>query len=432
MSISIRQKQGFSPRNHNSPNIARSGIDNLLPIANQQYENALSVDSVPVIYYRRRTTGLVCTCSSGSATGVAEQSTPDKLEPGVHALNNLGVANDDFLASMLHGSNFSINRYGSRPSMVDANGGDNPQRSVPHSPLRQSAAVHNKSTDLDDPFVDELHAGSPDDLFAEDNLIDATTSTSGCAVCLGTGWVGGYDPSNAFRSIYDVQANWHGDLTVDMSFRPGRWTLLGAKRVSIPILLPAGAVGLEALRIWDNKTQVSDVTAYLSVEGVDRPLQDVLPNLCDGRFHLLTLQFGNVEGFTHLELQLELPTRPIYANWSRLSYNENLQLPENMDMPNIVLSPSLPHVALYDILAESVYRRLWKLTMTNPAIDRQRQINGWEVTARLLQAYELQNLLPHRHDRIWYWGSTATQPVRDKPSYVGMNPYKANQSSRIR
>jgi hypothetical protein len=132
-----------------------------------------------------------------------------------------------------------------------------------------------------------------------------------------------------------------------------------------------------------------------------------------------------VEGFTHLEVQFEMGVAPIYADWSRLSYNENLQLAENLDNPSLVISPSLPHVALYDLITESVYRRMWKITTANPAFDRERQINGWEVTARLLQTYELPWLLPRRLDRVWYTGNRPQQQPRDIPGESRLNPYPA-------
>lgn len=431
MSLVLRSTRQLQPRNNGSVNVARSAIDHILPRAIRQYENALAVDGFPILYYRKRTTGLRCTCCGGQTpTGVLPM-TPDNLEPGLTVLDSEGTGTQAFLDSMLHGSVFSIDRYGSRQSMVDANGGDNPQRSVPHSPLVQSKSTHNKSGDMDDPFVEQLEPTDVEDLFdtgVENNLAVAT-ATTGCAVCLGTGWVGGYDPSNALRMVYDAQAPWSGDLTLDQTTTPNSLMLNNSETVFLSILLPAGVVGVEAFRVWNNRDQISDVAAFIDD---NLPIDNTLLPLCDGAYHKLTLVFQDVPKFTHLELQFELGLAPVYADWSRLSYNENLQVPENLDSANLVISPSLPHVRIYDIVAESVYRKLWLITASNPAFDRERQIHGWEVTARLMQTYELPNLLPRRQDRVWYRGAKTSVQPRDELSTQVKEPYSAPRANNIR
>lgn len=435
MPVNLRNTRSLQPRNNGSVNIARSAIDAIHPRAVRQYENAISVNGFPIVYYRRRTTGLRCTCCGGiNATGPAP-ATPDTLEPGVHVLDADGAGTSDFVQSMLHGSVFSIDRYGSRNRMVDANGGDNPQRSVPHSPLVQSLDIHNKSADMDDPFVDQLEPNDPEDLFlngVENNLAQATAIT-GCAVCLGTGWVGGYDPSNAMRVVYDTQADWQGDILLDATVSPAAWTLSNARKAAVRVLWPAGAVGIEAFRVWNNREQIQDVTVY--VRGAKTwLLTEVDPHsLFTGQEHEVVLVFGEqAERFTHLEVQFEMGVEPIYADWSRLMYNENLQLAENLDTPNLVISPKLPHVAMYDIVTESVYRKMWKINSTNPSFDRERQINGWEVTARLLQTYELPWLLPRRQDRVWYSGNRVNVQPQQAPGVAQHDPAYAPRATQPR
>jgi hypothetical protein len=194
--------------------------------------------------------------------------------------------------------------------------------------------------------------------------------------------------------------------------------------------MPAGAVGLEAFRVWNNRDQINQVQAFLETPEGNLPFSQDLIRFCDGTYRNLILVFAEeVTTFTHVELQFEMGLNPIYADWSRLTYNENLQLPENMDAPSLVISPSLPHVAMYDLVTESVYRKLWKITSSNPAFDRDRQIHGWEVQARLMQTYELPNLLPRRQERVWYWGNKAVQQPRDRPNTNVYEPYSAVQAT---
>jgi hypothetical protein len=189
-------------------------------------------------------------------------------------------------------------------------------------------------------------------------------------------------------------------------------------------------VGIEAFRVWDNRNQVQQVRVWID----GQQLQDLdASTLFTGQIREVTLEFGpEVTGFTHIEVQFEMALQPIYAEWSRLMYNENLQLVENLDSPSLVLSPSLPHVAMYDLVTESVYRKIWKINSANPAFDRERQVNGWEVTARLLQTYELPWLLPRRLDRVWYTANQARQQPRDVPGEPRLNPYPAPRATQPR
>jgi hypothetical protein len=64
--------------------------------------------------------------------------------------------------------------------------------------------------------------------------------------------------------------------------------------------------------------------------------------------------------------------------------------------------------------------------------DRERQINGWEVTARLLQSYELPVLLPRRQSRVWYWGNRVPIQPRNVPGENVLNPYPAARTQSVR
>lgn len=436
MGLVFRQHRQMQPRNNGSVGIVRSAIDQTLPRAVRQYENALAVNGYPVLYWRRKTTGLRCSCCGGVDANGGLPPVPENLAPGVTTLDPQGAGTQNFLDSMIQGSVFSVDRYGSRKQMVDANGADNYQRTTPNSPLINSKEVHNKSGDLDDSFAEQIEPTDVDDLFSlgiENNLA-AATATMGCAVCLGTSWVGGYDPSGAMRTVYDVQAPWSGDILLDTTTRPRRWLLPDIRaRATIAVLWPRGAVGIECIRVWNNRDPVTTVQFLIDNGTGDIPLTlDAAAELCTGVYRRLTLEFTDAPAFTHLELQFEMGVAPVYAEWSRLSYNENLQVPENLDNPSITLSPSLPHVALYDLIGEQVYRKLWKINSANPAFDRERQISGWEVTARLLQTYELPWLLPRRQGHVYYWGNRAQQQPRDAAGEHQYNPYNARQQTQQR
>lgn len=427
MPFVIRNRKPFIPKNNGSVNLARSAFDQLLPIANQQYQNALSVNGFPILYYRKRKCGLLCSCQGAGVTNATPAPVPANLGSGVTVLNPQGHGTEEYLNSMLQGTVFSIDRYGSRNTHVNANGADNPQRSVPHSPLVQSLDIRNKADNLDDPFAEVIDPGDAADLFAGDfggaaaNLA-AASATAGCAVCLGTGYVGGYDPANSFRSVLDARAGWSG-ATIDASTNPA--TLKVGSSVTIQALIPAGAIGLDACRLFNGREPVA---AQMLVDGKEFNETNVA-DFADGLLHTFefTLPAGTTT-LTHFELQFEMALEPVYADWSKLSFNENLQFPENMDTPTVYLSPTLPSVNMYDIIAEAVYRRLWKITAHSPEFDRERQVHSYEAQCRVLQKYEIASLLPVRRNRVWYEATRIPGAgFRQRPGEPEMNPYKRNR-----
>ena len=411
MKIIVRNSKSVQPRNSSVVNTARSVLDATVARAVKQYDNALQVDGFPIIYYRRLTNGVTCSCVGDTQS--VQQGLPENLEPGVTVLDPAGFGSDEFVQTMVQGSVFSINRYGARP-----NDADNLQRVHPAPPQRRSFETRPQSADMDDPVAQQIEPFDTDDLFSLGELaINAATNTTTCGVCLGTGYVGGYAPSNAHREVLDIKAPWSGIEIRHLEERPSSFS---GQALSVRRVFPAGAKAIQALRAWNNKTQLNlDIT----IDGV--PSTEFAQ--FDGREHLIEISLGG-EVMTHLEIQLELDAPPLLAGWSRITFSENLALPENMEPPSLVLSPTLPAVALYDIITEPVFRKVWKITTHSPTYDRERQLHGWRVTARLLQDYELPSNLPRLINRVWKRPVTVAQMPAARATPVV--PFLANNAPR--
>ena len=136
---------------------------------------------------------------------------------------------------------------------------------------------------------------------------------------------------------------------------------------------------------------------------------------------------SNDNAFTHLELQFDLSSNPVYAEFSRLSLTENNELPENIDPQSLVLSPYIPQVQIYDLIIDSTYERVWKITNVQNLVDRTKNPYGWDVTARLVQRFELPSLLFLR--RIEQRHNKFAQPHRIPDAVADYDPYiDADQS----
>ena len=214
MALKLLYTQQRAPRNRGSVKIARSGIDAVLPAAQEQYANAIAVNGHPCLLYRRMSSGIPCTCISNQ--DLDENSTPTDgpglgEEPGNIPVP--GANNELAIASAELGSHFSVNRYGSRDRLETSNV-INPRNSLNHT---------NKNFVLDDEFLDKALIGDEDVLLNGEGgegagsdaglfggILDISEGLIGnkpCGVCFGTGYVGGYQLANSYRKVYDTQSS---------------------------------------------------------------------------------------------------------------------------------------------------------------------------------------------------------------------------------
>lgn len=238
--------------------------------------------------------------------------------------------------------------------------------------------------------------------------------------------MGGYDPINALRMVYDSSYSFTGSFTRNSNVFPNT---VSTQSVDLQILIPEGAIGIEAMRLWNNKIRVP--CTYSILDGCKLLPIHLLGKEYRGLVNI-RIDLSELGEFTHLEMQFEIDIDPIYAEWNKINYAENLQVLDNMGDVSVVLSTRISNVSMHDIITESVYKRRWKITSFTKSLDRQVQIQGWEASARLLQTYELANTLPTRQDRVWYWGNIIRQQPVDINTNHEINPYQAHYQTKFR
>ncbi len=403
------------PRNEGSPNIARSAIDQTLVAATKQYENALSVNARPVLYYARKLSGIRCTCAYGrrqsSSTGVMNN-------PGaVSAAEPDGFGTQEFIDSVTQGTAFSINRYGTKPN--------DPNYQPPPQPAT-IGAIQRTATQLDDPATTEVDAEDSEDFFetpASENLFNEAPKS--CGVCMNTGFVGGYDPRNMLRQVYDAQSAWEG-VVGDETSRPFSFELAGTP--SIVIKPPRSARNLIALRIWNNREQLTGCDITVNGTPFAKAWRTNL-----GLDMLVKFKFKDPETrFTHLEVMWDIAMPPIFVEWGKLEFTENLDVVDQINDVQVMIAPSVPSVALYDIIVEDVFNRSWKVTDVNTAFDREKHVNGWGASLRVLQRYEIYNMLPHMKLRTYHWANQTVPTYRTVPGIAPVEPYSAGGQTPFR
>lgn len=401
-----RRRSRPKPANRGAVNTARSAIDMLTRAQQEKTVNALAVQGYPCQYYALKHLGTTCTCSLTNPP-IAQQI---PTTPGIHVLDAEGNASPNHILAMLQGSTISINRYGTRMQGQGAPDDYLEPRTLPQD--RDSLQQQNKTTDAGDGFAEFLE---PDDDL--DALLDVdgnrggstllqVQGSSGCGVCLGTGLVGGYNFVNGHRVSYDTQHPWAvNGFTLDKSTAPWTWQQINAPaQAQLFVVIPRGVTGVRAARLWNNKEVLTAYYLEIQINGQWAPVTG--PNLlsaADGQLHAIRVTSLNPGlTFTHLELSFDLALNPLYVEWNRLTESDRPRLPEGIEPVSVVISPTVPKVHLRDVVIESTYDRVWMVTTVTNFKDRQSRPHGWEASLRLIQVFEMPQLLSnsvllHRH-----------------------------------
>lgn len=419
MPIARRNNQTpTGPKNRGANRSARVALDRLFPAIAEQQNNALSVDGHPIILYRKLKSGygLSCTCCKSKQTpGAALSSLTDQS-----ILASPEVVTDSA------GVEIRIGRYGTRKTDLDEN--------TSGLTTEQGAMRINHGTDITDPFIEELDPSSTDVEAGFTGDFDSSillgTNVSSCSVCMGTGIVGGYAAVGAFRVVLDAQTTWQSlDITPVAESNPvALEALTDSARLQFEITLPVGCTSIDCIRLWDNESLVKSGWQLLIWSGSEWVDAANIIDFCTGLPVTMRLNVSRVR-FTHLEVQLNNSAMPIYASWPNVTESQNPTLPENYDSVSLQLSPYLNSVRVGDVVADSTYSKLWVITNVTDRMDRERRVAGWEVSARMVQDYELMHSLmvrrsPHRFTRVQ---ELPTRPVADT-----YEPYTSGQQTKSR
>lgn len=438
MPILSRSNNRVLPANERTSDVARKAIDDLKVVERNRYHNAFKVQGSQGILYHALTCGMQCHCK---ATGKSVQS----------RLNLDGTASAGFLNSMLTGGlDFGVLPYGLKPADSPTYDPNATPRAVGSAPLTRNTGVTNDFFTLSTALVDyeptvnasisaddDLPAmytadgitplrntpGTPSDSYTNDpiNQPGATVVANGvgpngpvgdlefetlidrdnlggitdanCPVCMGTGYVGGFSVLNGWRQVLTHQAvgsTFTGPGVVNLEETVPSVECMVA---TFPVLLPAHAVGVDALRVW-NVFQV--VSPVIKIDGVVLRSQQELMRFCDGRQHTLTLEFAEPSRFTHVELQVNQSLDSYLFDLPKTTKNNMRTMLQNMQDMQILVSPKVPLIRPGDFIAESTYNTVLAVSSVPAWNDNKRTVLGWECEVRPTQPQELYSLLPRR------------------------------------
>lgn len=386
MPVIDRSNNKILSANARASDVAEKAIVEIAPVQQLRYYSAFRVQGLECIHYNRLTAGRKCVC----------QSVDKRLNS---ILDEDGKASTGTINRMLTGGlSFDVTPYGTDQNEVHPGSSARGETS-PNAPVNKHQGVFDlwTTTPPEIPFTHEELEGFGDNgpvtsvdvnqLFGDfdDGMQYGDAS---CAVCFGTGFIGGYAPFHAHRQVLTVDET-ECVGTIDMSVRP--WSMETDQGLTAVVTLPRGAIGVDAFRVM-NGTNV--VAASITVNGLAvRSVNDIL-RWCDGARHLFGAQFKGV--FTHVELQFRTSDESLYIEFPRRPSSNNTALLEQMEPFQIILSGNIPSIDSQDLVYETQLGKILLVQNANPWISRQRHNFGWEAMVRVIQPTEVYRAIPAR------------------------------------
>lgn len=356
------------PPNVRASDYAAFAVEKLADVQQQKMMAAFRVQGIRSCIYNHHTSGEVCSCQK-------------KLKKINTRLGKDGKASVGMINQLLQGGKYDIAPYGKSFDDFD-------------EPFIEDNPVN--------PIPDENGFVGTVDNFLESFDDDGLGLTDVfCPICFGTGFVGGYSLFRGFRKVITVEnfEKMEGEIRFETSPFSAFVTMISAQ-----VVLPKGAVSVDAFRLLNGKEQLNHC---ILLDGKEISYQYILA-CCDGKEHTISCCFEEPTIITHLEIQLNLSEESSYIELPKLQKSGNRSILDSTDNFQIILSPDVPQIEPTDIIIESMWGKALMVQDKTWMNTRNRQMFGYEINVRVIQPAELFYLLPKRKPITQ---NTTTNPV---------------------
>lgn len=386
MPVRQSNNNAILPSNARATDVATRAIQEILPVQQMRYQDAFRVQGFEGVLYNRLYQGPKCTCKSSQKHLATRLDESGKAKPGV-------------INELMTGQTFDVSAYGHSEPHND------PFDSVvsPAAPVNKYQGVFDNVGLETDSLPTRVAEGNDYgdngpvnvEFLIDELAADFDTNTLGmnevsCAVCFGSGFVGGYVPLYGRRIVKTVdQVELQSIDSIDPSRAP--WTASSSKFKFVETF-PFGAVALDAFRVMRDHRSVA---ANFTVDGSAVNEVSIL-RYCDGRPHLVEVTFPEPQVFTHVEIQFKTSSDDAFFEFPKLSKSSDTSLLDSTEPFQIILSPLVPSVQVEDVFTDSTYGKALIVQSVNTWNTRNRQTLGWECQVRVAQTPEIYNYLPRR------------------------------------
>lgn len=380
MAFKMPSNRKLHPQNSKVVDKAIDRIKTTAPIAQEKYWNAFRVNGYTCNVFNILGQGIKCTCSYKGTSG--------SIAP---ILDENGNAPDSFIQSMISGGlSYGIEEYGTEPT--------NPLK--PNTKITQldthSTVPTNRveNTNLDTPNMDfTIEDFTEEDL--NPTLSNATSNK--CGICFGSGYVGGFELCFGNRIVLDstYKETKQFGYTIDTVASPNVFEQMVEQDsyVEFTVTLPVSVFYISALNLKCNvESAYGIIEASLDGNTYTEVSPSNLKNYCVG--YPIKLRVSECSIFTHLEIQLVLSDEVTYLEYPKMNKTGDISVLDDTGDVLIYVSPKIPLIKPKSIIVDNTLGKIWRVINVGDHKDRNINIHGWEVNARLVQSYELFTILP--------------------------------------
>lgn len=208
-----------------------------------------------------------------------------------------------------------------------------------------------------------------------------------CPICFRVGTLPGYQPIGYTRQVYTtVNCLDSEGYFIDSSQSVSSYTIDDLAHGYVDFKMNVPFVFFEALFATYNLKEV--VPARMTINGF--PVTTNLLNNYKGKEVVLRIQGVN---FTHCVFQFKLSSSHLKADFPQDQRPKDYAVFDSTQPVQIVTDSSIPSLNSGDIIYKQSYGTFWKVSDFEYFRMADKTVIGWNITARLLQADEIQQKL---------------------------------------
>ena len=395
MPIIERSNNRLLPANARAADVASQAVEGIMSIQQDRTLNAFRVQGYQGILYSHLKQGKTCSCQSSNKTLNTRLGEDGKAPLGM--INELLSGQMSFDVSAYGSNNKASDLNATSPSAQGVFQGVFDNVALPGTYGSQRDVLAGKSQGDNG----QLNTVDIDSLIQNfDTSVLGFTDVS-CAVCFGTGFIGGFSPFNTNRLVFTVtDANYITPSAIDYLAKP--WSC-ESETFTIQTVLPQGAVSLDSFRVLYG---FNTLNANFSIDNVAVTMPQQVLAFCDGKSHTIKItivpnlnssdEYLANPNWTHVELQFATSETSAFFEFPKLSKGSDIAQFEQLEPFQIILSPNIPSVISLDVIVESTFGKALVVQNSNWWNSRNRNVLGWECQVRAIQPTELYRILPRR------------------------------------
>jgi hypothetical protein len=366
-----KQTLATVPSNYGYAGHAFEEIKRTVAMANNRYEEALKVNPIPVMLWRRTQEGFRCTCRSDNdfvaeeindnptdETQVRDEPTPRSDSGIIRVRSSRALANQDRETKEIV-LGVDIGQDGTYETREDIHKDDGPGPSF-----------------LDDPN-------------AMQHFLQSGTNTTTCGICIGTGFTNGYSLYGGQRIVFDSHTL---KTNTDFSIKDEDNAPLTYVGVEGAILTWTFRVPMFFKAAWITaRANIKSADVQILINGAPLPLKGL--SAFKGQTVTLSVVALNDDAeFTHVEAVLQFKEWP-NTQADNIQDDTNYTSVEPTQTLDFPFSPSVQRVNRGDLFFDFKYGKMWRV---NSVVDYKLTDGtaiSWQASATSRTRFDILSLL---------------------------------------